>query len=336
MTVLVTGGAGYIGSHMLHALLDAAERPIVIDDLSTGFEWAVPSAADLFTGDCGDQALLDKIIRTRKIDAVIHFAGSAILPESVSQPLRYYGNNTSKSRSLIEACVRHGVRNFIFSSTAAVYSTPGTRPIAETDATDPPSPYGRSKLMTEWMLRDAAAAYDLRFIALRYFNVAGADAQGRAGQSTRAATNLIKAAVQAAIGLRPHLDIFGDDYDTADGTGVRDFTHVSDLVAAHLAALKYLRQAGPSDILNCGYGRGYSVRDVVRAVEAATGQPLAVRNAPRRPGDLSQVIADNSRILRVLPWRPQYNDIDMIVATALKWEERLRAPLREPRLAAAG
>lgn len=334
MAVLVTGGAGYIGSHMVLELLERGERPVVLDDLSTGFEWAVPPQADLFIGDCGDQNLLDKIMRTRTISAVIHFAAWTVLPDSVSEPMAYYNNNTVKSRALIEACIRHRVPHFVFSSTAAVYGTPGARPVKEEEAVNPPSPYGRSKFMVEWMLEDAARASGLGYMALRYFNVAGADPQGRAGQSTRRATNLVKVVAEAAVGARRAVEIYGEDYPTPDGTGVRDYIHVSDLVSAHARALEYLRSDGSSTVLNVGYGTGYSVREVIKAAETVTGQPIPVVSCQRRPGDLSQVIADNSKLRALLNWTPQYNDINTIVRTAIDWQRRLNPP--GIRLRAAG
>jgi UDP-glucose 4-epimerase len=322
MAVLVTGGAGYIGSHMVWALLDQGEHPVVLDDLSTGLESAVPSQADLFVGDIGDPAALDRVFRSRRIDAVVHFAASAVLPDSVSDPAHYYHNNTAKTRTLLEAAMRAGVRNVIFSSTAAVYGTPGPTPIREEDAVNPPSPYGRSKFMVEWMLEDFSRAYGMRHCALRYFNVAGADPKGRAGQSTKRATNLIKVVAQAALGLRPHLDIYGDDYDTLDGTGVRDYVHVSDLVAAHASALAWLRNGGAPQVLNVGYGRGYSVLKVLRTAERIIGSEIPIQVQPRRPGDLGQVIADNSKISATLNWTPAYDDLETIVRTAIEWERR--------------
>jgi UDP-glucose 4-epimerase len=323
MAVLVTGGAGYIGAHMVWELLDRGEKPIVLDDLSTGFESAVPTGADLFVGDIGDPGVLDKIFRTRTIDAVVHFAASAVLPDSVADPLFYYHNNTAKSRTLLEASLRAGVKNFIFSSTAAVYGTPGPNPVREEEAVNPPSPYGRSKFMVEWMLEDAARAHGMRYCALRYFNVAGADPKGRTGQSTKRATNLIKVVAQAALGIRPQLEIYGDDYDTPDGTGVRDYVHVSDLVAAHGSALQWLRKGGASQTLNVGYGQGYSVLKVLRAAERIMGHAIPIELHGRRPGDLGQVVADNAKIRSVLNWTPQFADLDSMIGTAIAWERRL-------------
>jgi UDP-glucose 4-epimerase len=333
MAVLVTGGAGYIGSHMVWTLLDQGEHPVVLDDLSTGLESAVPSQADLFVGDIGDPAVLDKVFRTRRIDAVIHFAASAVLPDSVSDPAHYYHNNTAKTRTLLEAAMRAGVKNVIFSSTAAVYGTPGPLPIREEEAANPPSPYGRSKFMVEWMLEDFARAYGMRYCALRYFNVAGADPKGRTGQSTKRATNLIKVVAQAALGLRPHLDIYGDDYDTPDGTGVRDYVHVSDLVAAHASALAWLRDGGASQVLNVGYGRGYSVLKVLRTAEWIAGATIPMQLQPRRPGDLGQVVADNAKIRATLRWTPAFDDLETIVRTAIDWERRFM-PVQPRRRAA--
>ncbi|HAH11166.1 MAG TPA: UDP-glucose 4-epimerase GalE [Alphaproteobacteria bacterium] len=329
MAVLVTGGAGYIGSHMVLNLLAEGLKPVVLDDLSTGFEAAVPSGADLFIGDVGDNAVLERIFRTRRIEAVIHFAASAVLPDSVSDPLSYYSNNTAKTRTLLAACVQFGVKSFIFSSTAAVYGTPGPAPLREEEAVNPPSPYGRSKFMVEWMLADVATAHGLSFAALRYFNVAGADPGGRAGQSTKRATNLIKVVAQAATGLRPSLDVYGDDYDTPDGTGVRDYVHVSDLVSAHTAALEALNAGSDNLILNVGYGRGYSVLKVLRTAERVAGVSIPITVKPRRPGDLGQVIADNTKIKTLLNWTPAYDDLDVMVGTAINWERTLIA--REPR-----
>jgi UDP-glucose 4-epimerase len=323
MAVLVTGGAGYIGAHMVWDLLDRGERPVVLDDLSTGFEAAVPTGADLFVGDIGDRAVLDKVFRTRTIDAVIHFAASAVLPDSVADPLFYYNNNTAKTRTLFECAHRAGVKTIIFSSTAAVYGTPGPNPIREEEATDPPSPYGRSKFMVEWMLQDMARAHGVKYAALRYFNVAGADPKGRTGQSTKRATNLIKVVAQAALGVRPKLEIYGDNYDTYDGTGVRDYVHVSDLVSAHASALDWLRKGGESQTLNVGYGRGYSVLKVLRTAERIAGREIPIEVHPRRPGDLGQVIADNARIRATLNWSPQYDDLDVMVRTAIEWERTL-------------
>lgn len=322
--VLVTGGAGYIGSHAVLALLDSGWPVVVLDDLSTGFREAVPEAAAFVEGDVADAALVGRVIDEHRIGGIMHFAGSIVVPESVADPLKYYRNNTAASRTLLETAIARGVRPFVFSSTAAVYGVPSDAPVTEDWPTRPANPYGRSKLMTEWMLRDAAAAHDLGYAALRYFNVAGADPEGRAGQSTAGATNLLKLAVEAATGKRDELVIFGDDYDTPDGTGVRDFIHVGDLVDAHVRALEALiAEPGRSMTLNIGYGRGYSVRDVIQAVERASGKPLPHRVGPRRPGDIGSMVADNSAILAALPWRPEHDDLDTIVAHALAWERTL-------------
>jgi UDP-glucose 4-epimerase len=323
VTILVTGGAGYIGSHMALALLDAGEDVVVLDDLSTGFAWAVPSGAKFVEGDVGDQELVKHLLSRHAVDAVMHFAGSVVVPQSIRQPLLYYRNNTSNSRALIEAAIEAGMKHFIFSSTAAVYGITACEAIAESARPEPISPYGRSKLMTEIMLSDAAQAHDLRYIALRYFNVAGADPNGRAGQSTVGATHLIKVAVQAALGQRPALEVFGTDYPTTDGTCVRDYIHVSDLAQAHLSALKALRNGCESQVLNCGYGRGYSVFEVVESVKRVAGRDFPVRLAPRRPGDPAVVVANPERIRKTLDWVPRYANLDTIVAHALAWESQL-------------
>ncbi len=323
MSVLVTGGAGYIGSHMVLALTGAGEDVVVLDNLSTGYWWAIAPEAKLVEGDIGDEALLDRIMASHSFDAVIHFAGSIVVPDSVSDPLDYYLNNTVKSRMLMASAVKAKIQRFIFSSTAAVYGNPGDQPVFETATSQPISPYGTSKLMTEWMLRDAHAAYGLQYIALRYFNVAGADPQGRAGQSTPRATHLIKAACQTALGQRPHMDIFGTDYDTPDGTCLRDYIHVSDLAQAHMDALAHLRKGGDSGIFNCGYGKGYSVLDVIAAVEKAHGSSFKVNRVGRRPGDPTAIVAGADRIRGVLGWTPRYENLDLIVASALEWEKRL-------------
>ena len=323
MSILVTGGAGYIGSHMVLALVDAGAEVVVVDNLSTGFAWAVAPQATLVEGDIADQALIARLIADHAVTAVVHFAGSIVVPDSVADPLGYYDNNTVKSRALIEACVRGRVRHFIFSSTAAVYGIPEANPAFEDAPLKPISPYGTSKLMTEWMLRDSAAAYDFDYVALRYFNVAGADPKGRSGQSTPRATHLIKVACQTVLGQRPHMDIFGRDYDTPDGTCVRDYIHVSDLIAAHMDALAHLRGGGGSGVFNCGYGRGYSVLEVIAAVERASGRTLAVRDAPRRAGDPPALVAGADKVRRVLGWQPRHDDLDLIVRGALDWENHL-------------
>ncbi|MBC8038002.1 MAG: UDP-glucose 4-epimerase GalE [Rhizobiales bacterium] len=323
MSVLVTGGAGYIGSHMVLALADAGEDVVVLDNLSTGFWWAVAPQAKLLEGDIGDESFLNRVMAEHRFDAVVHFAGSIIVPDSVSDPLGYYLNNTVKSRTLMEAAVKAQIPRFIFSSTAAVYGNPVTQPVFETAAPQPISPYGTSKLMTEWMLRDAHAAHGLQYVALRYFNVAGADPKGRTGQSTPRATHLIKVACQTALGQRTHMDVFGSDYDTPDGTCLRDYIHVSDLIAAHMAALGHLRSGGESGIFNCGYGKGYSVLEVISAVEKAHGAPITVNRVGRRAGDPAVIVAGADRVRSVLGWRPRYDDLDLIVASALAWERHL-------------
>jgi UDP-glucose 4-epimerase len=323
MTVLITGGAGYIGSHMVHVLVDAGERVVVLDNLTTGFDWAVAPGATLAIGDSGDQARVTALIAEHRVDAIIHFAASIVVPDSVRDPLGYYRNNTMNSRALIETAVEQGVRHFVFSSTAAVYGNPARMPVREDDPTIPTSPYGSSKLMTEIMLRDAGTAHGLRHVILRYFNVAGADPQGRTGQSTKGATHLIKVAVEAALGLRPKVDVFGTDYPTADGTCIRDYIHVSDLVAAHFDALAYLRGGGASTTLNCGYGRGFSVLEVIDTVKRVSGIDFKLARAGRRPGDPAQIVADSARARSLLNWQPQFNDLETIVAHALAWERTL-------------
>ncbi len=324
MTVLVTGGAGYIGSHMVWALLDAGEDVAVIDRLSTGFRWALPTEVKFYQGDIADEALHEKVFTENNIDAIVHFAGSIIVPESVADPLFYYENNTVKSRALIAAAVKYNVPNFVFSSTAAVYGTPQTaEPVLETAALNPESPYGSSKLMTETMLRDTARAHDFTYTALRYFNVAGADPKGRTGQSTVGATHLIKVAGEAALGKRGHIDVFGTDYPTADGTCVRDYIHVSDLANAHLKALERMRAGGGSLIANCGYGAGFSVLEVLETVKKVHGKPFEVRYAGRRAGDAVMIVANPGLAKQELNWQPQYDDLDFIVKTALDWEAHL-------------
>ncbi len=323
MSVLVTGGAGYIGSHMVCELVDRDERVVVLDDLSTGFDWAVAREAELVIGDVGDRVLLDRLMRSRAIETVMHFAGSVVVPDSVADPLGYYLNNTVKSRELIAAAVTNGVTRFVFSSTAAVYGAPETIPVVEETPLDPMSPYGASKAMTERMLADSDAAYGLRSVVLRYFNVAGADPHGRTGQSTRGATHILKAAIEAATGQRDHVAVFGTDYDTPDGTGVRDYIHVTDLVRAHAAALDHLRAGGESLVLNCGYGRGYSVLELLDAVQRACGRPLDIRPRARRPGDVPAMVASADKIRNTFDWTPQYDDLDTIVAHALAWETQL-------------
>jgi UDP-glucose 4-epimerase len=324
MTILVTGGAGYIGSHMVYALADAGERVVVLDNLSTGFAWAVAEGVPLVVGDTGDQALVSRLIAEHGVTEIIHFAASIVVPDSVSDPLGYYRNNTANSRALIECAVKGGVRRFIFSSTAAVYGNPATIPIGEDDPTCPMSPYGSSKLMTEIMLRDAGAAHRLDTVILRYFNVAGADPKLRTGQSTKGATHLIKVAVETALGKRAKIDVFGTDYPTPDGTCIRDYIHVSDLVRAHCDALAYLRAGGRSVTLNCGYSHGFSVVEVIDAVKRVSGIDFRVDYAAKRPGDPTQIVAKSDRIRQTLGWRPQFDDLATIVAHALAWERKLQ------------
>ena len=335
MSILVTGGAGYIGSHMVYELADAGERVVVLDNLTTGFHWAIPGAAQLVVGDIGDEALVKDLVRKHGVEAIIHFAGSIVVPESVADPLGYYLNNTVKSRALMAAAVASGVRQFIFSSTAAVYGAPRQIPVSETAPAEPMSPYGSSKLMTEIMLRDTSLAHDFRFVTLRYFNVAGADPQGRTGQSTKGATHLIKVACETALGKRPHMDVFGTDYATRDGTCIRDYIHVTDLARAHVAALAHLRGGGASDIFNCGYSHGFSVLEVIDAVKRVAGRDFAVCYATRRPGDPPEIVADSAKIRGKLGWKPQHDDLDRIVAHALAWEDRLGKIKRNSTLAVA-
>jgi UDP-glucose 4-epimerase len=325
LPVLVTGGAGYIGSHAVLALKDAGWPVVVVDNLTTGFRSAVPREVPFYQLDVGYREFVDEIIRKHDIGAIMHFAGSIIVPESVTNPLKYYGNNTAQSRNLIETAVAAEVRHFVFSSTAAVYGEPERSPVDEDCAIKPINPYGTSKFMTEIMLADTAKAHPLNFCALRYFNVAGADPEGRAGQSSAGATHLIKVAVEAVIGRRDHVAIFGDDYDTPDGTGIRDYIHVSDLAAAHILALEALiADPAKSLTLNCGYGRGYSVREVLDAVDRVSGEQIERRVAPRRPGDPATLVAANRRICSALPWKPLRDDIDTIIQDALKWERKLK------------
>ena len=324
LPVLVTGGAGYIGSHAVLALADAGWPVAVIDNLSTGFAFAVPDGVALYEGDIADGALLARIFAEQGTGAIMHFAGSIIVPESVEDPLKYYRNNTANSRSLLEAAVTAGIAHFIFSSTAATYGIPDESPVREGSPRQPINPYGTSKLMTELMLADVSAAHALNYCALRYFNVAGADPQGRTGQSTAGATHLIKVAVEAALGKRDAVSVFGTDYDTPDGTGVRDYIHVADLAAAHVLALEALiAQPGRSLTMNCGYGRGFSVLEVLDAVDRVTNRTIERRLEGRRAGDPDSLISDNARIKQTLPWRPRYDDLDTIVAHALQWERKL-------------
>jgi UDP-glucose 4-epimerase len=323
MTVLVTGGAGYIGGHMVLALLDRGEKVLVVDNLSTGFAWSVPHGAELVVGDFGDQALIARLVEEHTIDAIAHFGAKIVVPESLSDPLGYYLNNTSKARNLIESAIAGRIKNFIFSSTAAVYGETTDKPVDESAALRPVSPYGRSKLMVEWMLEDAARAADFRYFILRYFNVAGGDPQGRLGQSTPNATHLIKRAVQAALGRRTGMDVYGDDYPTPDGTCVRDYIQVSDLIEAHMAALDYLRAGGECLTCNCGYGKGLSVREVIDVVKRVSGADFPVRQMARRPGDPATIVAQSDRLRETLGWSPKYDNLEAIVKQALDWERRL-------------
>ncbi|MBS0375241.1 MAG: UDP-glucose 4-epimerase GalE [Proteobacteria bacterium] len=323
--ILVTGGAGYIGSHVVRQLGEAGERVVTLDNLSRGFREAV-THGPLVVGDTGDQELVLRVLREHQIGTVMHFAAFTIVPESVAQPLKYYHNNTACTRTLLECCVEAGVHQFVFSSTAAVYGMPASGVAAEDTPTAPINPYGTSKLMSEWMLRDVSAATPLRHVALRYFNVAGCDPGGRIGQRTPQATLLTKVAVEHVVGKRPHVSIFGTDYPTKDGTGVRDYIHVEDLASAHLAALAYLRRGGASTTLNCGYGRGFSVRELLDAVARAAGHPLVIKEEPRRAGDTPMLIARADRIREVLGWTPRYDRLDQIVGDALRWERQLVAP----------
>jgi UDP-glucose 4-epimerase len=323
MTVLVTGGAGYIGSHMALRLGDAGEPTVVLDNLTTGFDWAVDQRATFIQGDASDMEFVGGVLREHKISEIIHFAGSIIVPESVTDPLKYYRNNTATSRNLLEAAVKAGVERFIFSSTAAVYGMTGLAPVEETTPLSPMSPYGRSKLMTEWMLADVAAAHPIKYGVLRYFNVAGADPQGRSGQSTPFATHLIKVAAQTALGQRQKMDIFGTDYPTPDGTCVRDYIHVTDLIEAHKLLLDHLRVGGASTTLICAYGQGYSVRQVIDTVKAVSGVDFRVDEGPRRAGDPASITATGQKVRAELGWVPQHDDLTEIVRTALDWERYL-------------
>ncbi len=322
--ILVTGGAGYIGSHVVRQLGEAGESVVILDNLSTGFEESVLHG-ELIIGDTGDSKLVSDILQRYNVKSVLHFAAHTIVPESVSNPLKYYRNNTCATRSLLECCQEAGVEHFIFSSTAAVYGEPDAAIISEDTPTAPINPYGMSKLMSEGMLRDLAAASDLRYVALRYFNVAGSDPEGRIGQSTAKATLLTKVACEAALGVRPFVAIFGTDYDTPDGTGVRDYIHVEDLAAAHLRALEYLRNNGASVTLNCGYGHGFSVREVLSTVEKVHGQPLPIREQARRAGDPPALVAKADRVRELLNWEPRFDDLEVIARTSLAWEKKLQA-----------
>jgi len=324
--ILVTGGAGYIGSHTVQQLVARGEPVVVLDNLSTGFRQSV-AGVKLVEGDVGDQQLVGAVLREHAVHTVIHFAAHTIVPESVSNPLKYYGNNTAQTRNLLASCHEHGVRNFVFSSTAAVYGMPASGLCAEDAPLAPINPYGTSKLMSEWMLRDLGAASGLRYVVLRYFNVAGSDPAGRIGQSTAKATLLVKVACEASVGKRAQVSIFGTDYPTADGTGIRDYIHVQDLANAHLLAVDYLQRGGTSQTMNCGYGHGFSVREVLGSVERVSGKPLNIVELPRRAGDPPALVASVDRIRTVLGWKPQFDDLDGIVESSLNWERQLlRAP----------
>ena len=322
---LVTGGAGYIGSHVVKQLTQAGEAVVVLDNLSTGFSSAVLGGAELVIGDTGDRELVAKVLAEHKIESVLHFAAHTIVPESVENPLKYYGNNTCCSRNLLESCRDAGVKHFIFSSTAAVYGLPADGVAIEDAALAPINPYGTSKLMTEWMLRDLSLATDMRHVALRYFNVAGSDPEGRIGQSTPKATLLIKVAAEVAVGKRSHLELFGTDYDTPDGTCIRDYIHVSDLADAHVNALGFLRNGGESTTLNCGYGHGYSVKEVIDTVNKVNGKPLKVIEEARRAGDPAVLVSNANKLKSLFNWQPRYNDLEFIVKTSLDWEKKLLA-----------
>lgn len=322
--ILVTGGAGYIGSHVVRQLGEAGyENIVVLDNLSKGFRESV-LYGELVVGDTGDKAKVSQLLKDFDVESVLHFAAHTIVPESVADPLKYYGNNTCNTRNLLECCSQAGVKHFIFSSTAAVYGIPDEIPVSEEAPKQPINPYGASKLMSEMMLRDLSSATDLNHVVLRYFNVAGCDPEGRIGQSTPEATLLVKVACEAALGVRDQIAIFGTDYDTPDGTGVRDYIHVEDLAAAHIKALEYLKNGGESTTLNCGYGHGYSVREVLDAVEKAHGAPLPIVEKPRRAGDPPSLVAKSDKARKVLGWKPQYDDLDQIVTSALNWEKKLR------------
>ena len=333
-SILVTGGAGYIGSHVVLQLVAAGERVVVLDNLSTGFREAVLDAP-LVVGDTGDRELVARVLAEHDVDTVMHFAARTIVPESVADPLRYYANNTCASRNLLACCAAAGVAHFVFSSTAAVYGMPASGRASEDSPTNPINPYGTSKLMTEWMLRDVAEATTLRHVALRYFNVAGSDIEGRIGQRTPNATLLVKVAAEAAVGARREVAIFGTDYDTPDGTGVRDYIHVDDLASAHLDALAYLRRGGSPRVLNVGYGHGYSVREVLDTVARVNGAPLPVVEKPRRAGDPPSLVADARRVREVLGWKPRCDDLELIARSALQWERKMRAAASKPAEASA-
>ncbi|MCG8669781.1 MAG: UDP-glucose 4-epimerase GalE [Pseudomonadales bacterium] len=321
-SILVTGGAGYIGSHVIRQLTEQGEKVVVLDNLSTGFENAV-LGAEFVKGNMGDMELVSEVLKAHDVDTVMHFAAHTVVPESVENPLKYYSNNTANTRNLLECCQNHGIKHFVFSSTAAVYGMPEDHNVTEATPTSPINPYGMSKLMSEHMLRDLGQACDMRHVILRYFNVAGSDPEGRIGQRTPKATLLTKVAVEAATGQRPHVYIFGTDYDTPDGTGVRDYIHVEDLASAHIKALEYLRKGGESTTLNAGYGHGYSVREVLDMVGEVNGEPLKIIEEDRRAGDPPSLIAKASKIKEVLGWEPQFDDLKTIVSSALNWERKL-------------
>jgi len=324
--VLVTGGAGYIGSHAVLALLDAGAHVIVVDNLVTGFAWAVDDRATFIHGDVGDAAAMQSVLADHKVQSILHFAGSIVVPESVADPLKYYRNNTANTRTLLECAVKAGVADFVFSSTAAVYGIPSTPRVREDAPKAPINPYGMSKLMTEYMLHDVAQAHDLRYAALRYFNVAGADPELRTGQSTKDATHLVKIAVQTALGQRQKMGIFGTDFDTVDGTGVRDYIHVSDLASAHVAALSHLIEKNEASLtMNLGYGRGSSVKQVIETVREVTGLSVTAEESPRRAGDPGELVSDVSKLHETLDWTPAHDDLRTIVKTAFEWEKRLQA-----------
>jgi UDP-glucose 4-epimerase len=334
-TVLVTGGAGYIGSHTVRQLLAAGYRVVVVDDLSTGHRWAVAPQAALVVGNAGDQSLVGALIKEHSVGAVVHFAGSIVVPESVADPLKYYGNNTAASRDLIDVCVAKGVERFVFSSTAAVYGIPEKLPVPETAPTRPINPYGRSKLITEWMLEDVAASPTgggFRHVILRYFNVAGASLDGTLGQATQNATHLIKVACETACGLRDKVTVYGTDYPTADGTCVRDYIHVEDLARAHVDALRYLEKGGASETFNCGYGRGFSVREVLRMVEKVSGMKLRVEDGARRAGDAAELVAEAGKVGKVLGWGPRHDELEVICSSAYRWEAKLRSGSPDQRM----
>jgi UDP-glucose 4-epimerase len=324
MSVLITGGAGYIGSHTAWDFVERGESVVVLDNLVTGFDWAMPPQATFVLGNVGDRALVEYTLRHHEVDTIVHFAGSVVVPESLEKPLKYYDNNTGNTRHLLESAVRCGVEQFIFSSTAAVYKAPQTLDsVDETAPLEPASPYGMSKLMSEMMIRDVSSAHGLRHVILRYFNVAGADPEGRTGLSTRGATHVMKLACETAIGKRDHFDVYGTDYDTPDGSAIRDFIHVSDLATAHYDALNFMRNGGERFTGNVGYGQGHSVLDIINAVKRVSGNDFEVRHRPRRTGDIPAIVADSSHIQHRLAWSPTYTDLDQIVEHALSWEEKL-------------